>query len=84
MRQFIYVMALLAAVGLAACREDMMEGENAGEGVALAFRSGVEGLATEALAEEVGNVHVLVYDEAGNLSGTTHYDADGTVLGYTQ
>ena len=67
MRQFIYVMALLAAVGLAACREDMMEGENAGEGVALAFRSGVEGLATEALAEEVGNVHVLVYDEAGNF-----------------
>ena len=67
MRQFIYVMALLAAAGLAACREDMMEGENAGEGVALAFRSGVEGLATEALAEEVGNVHVLVYDEAGNF-----------------
>ena len=34
--------------------------------------------------EELNGYWVYTYDEAGNLSGTTHYDADGTVLGYTQ
>lgn len=73
MKQLIYAMALMLTAGLTACREEMLEGENAGEGVELTFSSGVEGLATEALADEVGNVHVLVYDETGNFVRREEY-----------
>ena len=74
MKQLIYIAVLLMAAGLAACQKDEIEGENvAGDGVALTFASGVDGLTAEALAEEAGNVHLLVFDEAGTFVSREEY-----------
>ena len=74
MKQLIYIAVLLMASGLAACQKDEIEGENGvGDGVALTFASGVDGLTAEALAEEAGNVHLLVFDEAGTFVSREEY-----------
>ena len=74
MKQLIYIAVLLMASGLAACQKDEIEGENGvGDGVALTFASGVDGLTAEALAEEAGNVHLLVFDEAGAFVSREEY-----------
>lgn len=65
MKKILYTLVVLSTLLFVGCREDQLEGEDAGKEVALVFSSRSTGLSDEALSKEVKDLHVLIFDEAG-------------------
>lgn len=73
MKRILYTLVVLSTLLFVGCREDQLEGEDAGKEVALFFSSRSAGLSDEALSKEVKDLHVLIFDEAGAFSQHKEY-----------
>ena len=73
MKKILYTLVVLSTLLFVGCREDQLEGEDAGKEVALVFSSRSTGLSDEALSKEVKDLHVLIFDEAGAFSQHKEY-----------
>ncbi len=73
MKKILYTLVVLSTLLFVGCREDQLEGEDAGKEVALVFSSRSTGLSDEALSKEVKDLHVLIFDEAGTFSQHKEY-----------